>query len=293
MADALEQLQELGFTEYEARAYHALLQYNPVSGYELAKVSGIPRANIYVVLQKLEERGAVIRAEDGDSTHYLPVAPDELLDAMAHRFEHTLDTAKQSLRAVSRPDAAGYVWHIQGYEHLLAHARAVLKDAKRDLLVAIWPDEARALAGDFADAEARAVDITTLCLAACPAECGGCRGRIFRNKVVDTQDSRWLMLVPDEETVLVGEVTARGEVSTVRSRQRLLVNMTAWFIRHSIALAVMLQEIGAQLDAHLTPQTRAALAAVGPKSARSWLAYMRDLLSSGSASAELPSGGKS
>ena len=80
MADALEQLQELGFTEYEARAYHALLQYHPVSGYELAKVSGIPRANIYVVLQKLEERGAVIRAEDGDSTRYLPVAPDELLD---------------------------------------------------------------------------------------------------------------------------------------------------------------------------------------------------------------------
>ena len=180
MADALEQLQELGFTEYEARAYHALLQYHPVSGYELAKVSGIPRANIYVVLQKLEERGAVIRAEDGDSTRYLPVAPDELLDAMAHRFKHTLDTAKQSLRAVSRPDTAGYVWHIHGYEHLLAHARAVLKDAKRDLLVATWPDEARALASDFAGAEARAVDITTLCLAACPAECGGCRGRLIR-----------------------------------------------------------------------------------------------------------------
>lgn len=290
MADALEQLQELGFSEYESRAYQALLQHHPVSGYELAKVSGIPRANIYLVLQKLEERGAVIRAEDGDSTQYLPVAPDELLDAMSHRFAHTLDTAKQALRALGRPSTAGYVWHIQGYDNLLAHARAVIKDATRDLLVAVWPDEARALAGDFAAAEARAVDITTLCLAACPEECGGCRGQVFRNKVVDTQDARWLMLVPDEETVLVGEVSARGEASTVRSRQRLLVNMTAWFIRHSIALAVMLQDIGAQLDAHLAPQTRAALAAVGPKSSRSWLVYMRELLSGGGASTDLAPG---
>lgn len=287
MTDALRQLQELGFGEYEARAYQALLQHHPANGYELAKASGVPRANIYLVLQKLEERGAAVRIEDGESTRYLPVEPEELLDAMTHRFEQTVGDARQTLQALSRPAADTYVWHIEGYGNLLAHARAVIRDTGKELLVALWPNEARLLAADFAQAEARKVEITTLCLAACAEECGGCRGRIFRNNVVETPGSRWLLLVPDGESVLIGEAAGNGEASSVRSRQRLLVNMTAWFIRHSIALAVILQEIGGQLEAQLTPQARAALAAVGPAGENGWLAYMRKLLSVRRHSAQL------
>ena len=44
MTDVVELLQQLNFSEYEARAYIALLQHNPLNGYALAKESGIPRA---------------------------------------------------------------------------------------------------------------------------------------------------------------------------------------------------------------------------------------------------------
>src|SRR2546421_316179 len=79
MTDVTELLQQLGFSEYEARAYLALLQRNPLNGYELAKVSGLPRANIYAVLQKLEERGAAVRLDLPNSTRYAPIAPSELI----------------------------------------------------------------------------------------------------------------------------------------------------------------------------------------------------------------------
>ena len=36
MADLTALLQRLGFSEYEARAYLALLQRNPLNGYELS-----------------------------------------------------------------------------------------------------------------------------------------------------------------------------------------------------------------------------------------------------------------
>src|SRR5262245_66664186 len=61
MTDAAALLQELGFSEYEARAYVALLQRSPLNGYELAKASGLPRANGYSVLRTLEDRGAGVR----------------------------------------------------------------------------------------------------------------------------------------------------------------------------------------------------------------------------------------
>lgn len=291
MADVLMQLQELGFGEYEARAYHALLQHNPVNGYELAKVSGVPRANIYLVLHKLEERGVVVRVEDGDSTRYLPVDPDEVLDEMAYHMTQTIASARQTLETLSHPAATDSVWNIQGYANLLSHARAVIKDARHELLVAIWPDEARALGGEVAAAEDRTVEITTLCLAACPQECGNCRGQVFRHKVVDTPDSHWLMVVPDDDAMIAGEIGAGGTVSTVRSRQRLLVNMTAWFIRYSIALGIMLQDLGDQVEANLAPPARAALDSVGPKESHGWLAYMRELLSGKGRSADLRSSG--
>jgi sugar-specific transcriptional regulator TrmB len=56
----LPNLVKLGFSEYEAKAYIALLGKNPVSGYELAKQSGVPRSMIYEVAGKLTARGAAM-----------------------------------------------------------------------------------------------------------------------------------------------------------------------------------------------------------------------------------------
>src|SRR5215208_5851110 len=94
MTDIIVLLQELGFSEYEARAYMALLQRNPLNGYELAKVSGLPRANIYTVIQKLEHRGAVVRLDTPGGVRYAPVDPGELTERIARRFEHVLTSVQ-------------------------------------------------------------------------------------------------------------------------------------------------------------------------------------------------------
>jgi HTH-type transcriptional regulator, sugar sensing transcriptional regulator len=288
MADIIELLQELGFGGYEARAYLALLQHNPASGYELAKVSGIPRPNIYAVLQKLEERGTVARLERDNTTLYIPVPPEEFLARIGQRFQVTLTTAQQALQELANLPEPAYVWNVQGHANLLAQARTLIDGANAHLLLAIWPDEARALANELAQAEARGIEITTLCLAACLQECGGCRGRIYRYKVVETWTARWLMLVLDGEEALIGEIAASAETSVVRTRQGLLVAMTSWFIWHSIALAVLLLEAGDDLEATLDERTRAILMAVGPYGSGGWLAYMRQLLSSTPGSASMP-----
>src|SRR5579884_48100 len=190
-------LQQLGFSEYEARAYVALLQRSPLNGYELAKASGLPRANVYAVLQKLEERGAVVRLDAPGGARYAPVPPAELTRHLGSRFQETLGTAERALAAVTAPPEHDYVWNARGYEAVLDHARAVLDAAERELLVAIWPREASALAGELARAEARGVALTTLCLDVCPTECGGCRGRIYRYRVAPEQRGPWLVVVAD------------------------------------------------------------------------------------------------
>jgi HTH-type transcriptional regulator, sugar sensing transcriptional regulator len=287
MAEIVALLQELGFGEYEARAYLALLQHHPVTGYELAKLSGVPRPNIYSVLQKLEERGTVGRLESNNTTRYVPVAPEEFLTRIGQHFQATLATVQHALQEVAKPTEPTYVSNMQGYANMLAQARALIDGTSAQLLIALWPDEASSLAHELTQAELRGVDITTLCLAACPQECGGCRGHIYRYKVVDTQPARWLMLMPDNREVLIGEIADGGETSLVRTRQRLLIDMTTWFIWHSIALAALL-DAAENLEAKLDERTLAILAAIGPYGSGGWLAYMRRLLSATKGSASIP-----
>jgi sugar-specific transcriptional regulator TrmB len=287
MADAISLLQELGFTEHEARAYQALLQQNPATGYEVAKVSGIPRPNIYPVLQKLEARGAAVRIAGDDTTRYLPIPPQEFLKRIGSHFQETLTQVGPMLQAASQPVQASYIWNTEGYSNLLAQARTLIHSTESELLIALWPEEARGLMDDLAQVETRDCKVTTLCMAACPQECGGCRGQIFRNKVVETPDARWLLVVPDSSEALVGEIPANRQVSVVRTRQSLLVRMTRWFIQHAITLGVLLTDADKFLDSHLTPATRSVLSDKNAYGPGSWLANMRQLLRSSGGTTDL------
>ncbi len=279
MEKVLKQLQGLGFGEYEARAYAALISRQPLNGYELAKVSGVPRANIYAVLQKLEERGAVARLETSSGARYASVPPEELMKRLSDRFAAALQATQQSLERISGPAEHEYVWNARGYSVLLEEARAIVEATQTSLLVALWRQEAQALAGSLARAEARGVDVTTLCLEACPQQCEGCRGRVYRYRVALDRQARWLVLVANAAEVLAAEIAADKETLAVRTRQKLLVDLAAWYIRHNIAVAAILSDLGGRLKRLLSPKTRAVLAAIGPDQQQTgWLEHMRQLL---------------
>lgn len=275
MNDPIISLQQLGFSEYEARAYTALLQRSPVNGYELAKLSRLPRANIYGVLQKLEERGAVIRLDVPGGVQYAPLPAEELIQRLRGQFQEALDTTQQALNEVSSPAEYEYVGNTRGYPALLEQARALLSTARERVLLAVWPQEVLNLAEPLGQAEARGVEITTLCLAGCPQECGGCRGQIHRYQVAPEQRQRWLVVVPDRAEVLAGEIGPGEETLAVRTRQRLLVELATWYIRHSIALAVVVGDLGSRLGELLKAESRSILASLKVNGHQEgWLEHM-------------------
>lgn len=287
MNDPITDLQQLGFSEYEARAYTTLLQRSPLNGYELAKQSGLPRANVYAVLQKLEERGAVVRLDTPEGTRYAPVPPEELVQRLRHHFQGILDAAQSSLSTITSSAEYDAVWNARGYQALLEHARSLLEAAQEQLLLAIWPQEAQALAATMAQAVERGVEVTTLCLAACPKECGGCQGQIYRYRVPPEQIKRWLVITADRVELLTGEIGPVQEALAVRTRHRLLVDLATWYIRHSIALAAVLRDVGGRLGSMLQPETRSVLATVGPDDQNGgWLEHMMRLVTGPSQEAD-------
>lgn len=274
---AIEQLQQLGFSQYEAQAYLALLKQNPLNGYELAKASGIPRPNIYSVLQKLEEHGAVLRLESPEGVRYTPIASEELVERLRRQFQASLEGAQKSLQELSCPQQEAPVWNIGGYQQTLAHAVAAISTAERRLLVAIWPPEAKVLAGDLQAAQKRGVEITTLCMGGCSQPCPACLGHVHRHAMPSAE--RWLVLVPDEAELIAAEISQDDQAHAVRTRQRMLVAMAGWYIRNTIALAAVVKDVGSELDHLLSDETRESLAGLYPENGQdNWLSEIKKMI---------------
>jgi len=103
--------------------------------------------------------------------------------------------------------------------------------------------------------------------------------------VIETTDARWLLLVPDSQEALVGEIpssdSANHQVSVVRTRQRLLVNMTSWFIQHAIALGILLREAAEFLEGRLLPEPSAVATEGDTRNLLGdWLTFVHQLLGS-------------
>lgn len=137
---AVLRLQELGFSEYEAKAYVALLRASPSTGYQVSKESGVPRSMIYEVLNKLAARGAALSSPAERTTLYAPVPPDELLDRLRHEFEAQLDAARHALAAIAAPQQMDYVWNIEGSDNILAKARDMIDNADAQVHVGMLPE---------------------------------------------------------------------------------------------------------------------------------------------------------
>jgi sugar-specific transcriptional regulator TrmB len=276
----IDSLQKLGFSQYEAQAYVALLQHNPLNGYELARASGIPRPNIYPVLQKLEERGAVLRLETPQGRRYAPVSSQELIQRLHLHFQQSLEAARHSLSQVEATPSREHLWNLDGHAAILEHACSLIASAKETLMAAIWPDEISVLADDFYQAAQRGVKITTLCLAGCSENCPQCQGNIHRYALASSQKQRWLVLIVDQRELLAGELKMSGEALALRTCQKMLVHLAGEYINHSIALAILLKDLGPHIERLLTPESRAILETLSAGDAQgNWLQHMQQILS--------------
>lgn len=125
LKDVLPMFKYLSFTEYEARAYIALLRKSASSPTEVAEVSGIRRNQIYDVLKSLEQKGGVILLK-GSKKLYEPVKPNLLIRKAMKELERNTEDLKESI-AVAEDKLTGIGKDIQEITDDVDYVR-MLKD---------------------------------------------------------------------------------------------------------------------------------------------------------------------
>jgi sugar-specific transcriptional regulator TrmB len=155
--DVIEQLTALGFTEYEAKVYLALLHEHPATGYQVGKLAGVPRSMVYEALGRLEARGAVLKSFDEKATLYRPVSPDMLLDRYEQGLRQRVAELRASLAPLYRPRDEGRLWNFSGRREALHYAREMIERAQVELMLVLTDDDVTELRMALTDAHARGV----------------------------------------------------------------------------------------------------------------------------------------
>jgi sugar-specific transcriptional regulator TrmB len=89
-------LQDLGLSEYEARAFRSLLRTGPTTAKDLSRASDVPMGRIYDVLNGLETYGLVRSQAASRPKEYVAVEPATALDRLVADKKAELETqAKQ------------------------------------------------------------------------------------------------------------------------------------------------------------------------------------------------------
>ncbi len=227
-------LMEVGLSEYEARAYVTLLGKNPVTAYELARISGISTSKIYGVLSRLSERGMVSVLEEQGKKRYAPMDAEEFIEGYRSRIDSTLKVLREELSSVTKTTALSCIWNIRDYAYLMDKAARMVQEAEETLLMSAWGEEAGHLRAPLEEASARGVRIASIHFgppAAVP-------GRVFQHPIEDTiyaeKGGRGLVIVADSREVLMGTVSRNGNVEGAWSSNRGFVTMAEDYIKHDI-----------------------------------------------------------
>ena len=112
-------LRDLGLSEYEERAYRALLRTGATTAKELSRASDVPMGRVYDVLNSLEQYSLVRSQAASRPKKYVAVEPDTALDrlladkkrelsAKAEQYEEVVDSLSQELE--SNEPVHGQFW---------------------------------------------------------------------------------------------------------------------------------------------------------------------------------------
>ena len=134
--ELVQRLQPLGFSQYEARAYCALLQRSPANGHEVAKTAGIPTSKVYETLERLLQKGAVL-VQRSDPTLWAPVPYRDLTATLRDRMETNLTAVEQGLAQLGHEQDTKLTWSLSGHGHVVDSMRRAIDRTRERLSAAI------------------------------------------------------------------------------------------------------------------------------------------------------------
>lgn len=222
-----EKLVQFGLTRQEANIYLCLLRNKDLSGYEVSKITGISRSNVYSALASLVEKGAAYLLE-GETNKYTAVVIEDFCENRIRR----LTTLKQELAAQIPQigdNSEGYIT-ISSHRHIMDKIYNMLEHVEYRVYLSMPTEYLEQFRHHL---EQLAADGKKVVLLVSDLPSTEIRGSIIYE--TDKRD-RQLRLIVDSSYVLTGEMTGNTTDSCLYCGQKNFVNVFKDSLRNEIKL---------------------------------------------------------
>lgn len=133
--EVVETLASIGFTEYEARAYIALIGICNATAREVSEISGVPHGRIYSVLKSLAEKGYVF-VEEGTPAHYYAEKPFDVINPLKTELDRKLSDVGEYLSGIhyeSLPPSR--MWTIRSEIGVQNRLKSLIQNAEKEIII--------------------------------------------------------------------------------------------------------------------------------------------------------------
>ncbi|MDE4908109.1 TrmB family transcriptional regulator [Methanogenium marinum] len=136
-----EHLKSLGLTKYESLVYIALLQVDGATATEIHEISGVPRASVYPVLDKLSKK-QLVNVTTTSPKRFAATPPDEAIDSLIARItqdstavKHELTTIYEERTSMNHAERQEMIWNIHGSENIGSRAVDLIRSAESSVAI--------------------------------------------------------------------------------------------------------------------------------------------------------------
>lgn len=254
--DIAEELRGIGFTDYEAQAYIALLRDSPATAYQVGKQTGLPRANVYAALENLAKKGAAQPVTE-NPVRYAPVQPNVLFARLVQDLDAQCRRAADKLARLDRQSSEEHVWTLRGEDAIRAKIEGMIEAATAHVWIKGHEHLLRAHREALHRAAGRGVQVVLILFGDPGAAADypfGPPSRIFMHEGngIEVGLGHTLVTVAIDFQEALTANTANGGFGA-HTRSLPVVNLAESLIRHEIYVAEIFARFGRQIEAAFGP----------------------------------------
>ncbi len=230
--EIIQTLEKLGLSNYEAKAYLAILSEPPLTGYKLSKVSGVPRSRIYETIEKLAAKGLVL-TQAGETSLVKPVSFESFLDRVDRENKQNMDLLRKALSQIKKPSEDQGIWSISGRDQIVEAINQLISKSKKHVYIEGFGRDFLLFKDALSKAEERKVPIFGV-------YCGDVKieiGNLSEHTGEVCSSCQDIALSVDSEQALVGYTFPADHARVALTKNPGIIYIIEEYIKHEIFIS--------------------------------------------------------
>ena len=218
-----------GLTRQEANIYFCLYQNGELTGYEVSKLTGISRSNVYGGLSALADKGAAYLVE-GNSSKYVAVPIEEFCENKIRSLNREKAYLIEHIPSLKRQEI-GYIT-IAGSKNIWDKVVNMIKEAEKRIYFSASWTVIKSLQDEFLEVLQKGIKLV---LITDEIE----EGSVLQKESICYAGSARennIRLIIDSEFALTGEVTGSRDDTCLYTGQKNFINVFKETLRNEIKL---------------------------------------------------------